>query len=50
MKIGVPKEYFVEGMDPEVKAAIENTIKKLEEIGVVCEEVSLPHTEYCVST
>lgn len=50
MKIAVPKEYFAQGIDPEVKAIVENSIKELEAMGAVCEEVSLPHTKYCVST
>jgi len=49
LKIGVPKEYFVEGIDPEVKTAIEKSIKVLTGLGAKCEEVSLPHTEYAVS-
>lgn len=50
MKIGVPKEYFGEGIDVEVKEAVQSAIKKLEELGATCEEVSLPHTEYALST
>lgn len=48
MKIGIPKEYFVEGMDPEVRASVDAAIKKYEELGAVCEEISLPHTEYAL--
>lgn len=48
MKIGIPKEYFAEGMQPEVKSAIENAIKTFESLGAICEEVSLPHTEYAL--
>ncbi len=45
MRIGVPKEYFVEGMQPEVAAAIRTAINKLEELGAEIDwEVSLPHT------
>jgi aspartyl-tRNA(Asn)/glutamyl-tRNA(Gln) amidotransferase subunit A len=47
-KIGVPKEYFVKGIDPEVEKVIKAAIKKYEEIGVRIEEVSLPHTEYAL--
>ncbi len=50
MKVGVPKEYFVEGMDPEVEAAVKEAIRHLEGIGAEVEEVSLPHTEYAVAT
>jgi len=49
LKIGIPKEYFIEGMDNEVKGSIEAAIKKLEGLGAVCEKTSLPHTEYAVS-
>jgi len=48
-RLGVPAEYFVEGMDPGVKAPIEKAIGALEELGAGCEEVSLPHTEYAVA-
>ena len=47
MRIGIPKEYFVEGMQPEVKNCIQTAIKKLEELGAVIDwNVSLPHTKY----
>ena len=48
LKIGVPKEYFVKGIDPEVEKLIKKAVKKYEEIGVKIEEVSLPHTEYAL--
>lgn len=48
LKIAIPKEYFVEGLDPEVKSAIEESIKKFESLGAVCKQVSLAHTEYAV--
>lgn len=48
-KIGIPKEYFVKGIDPEVEKVIKNAIKKYEEKGAKIEEVSLPHTEYALS-
>jgi aspartyl-tRNA(Asn)/glutamyl-tRNA(Gln) amidotransferase subunit A len=48
IKIGIPKEYFVEGMDREVKGAIEEAIKLLKNLGATCREISLPHTEYAV--
>jgi len=50
MKVGIPKEYFGEGIDAEVKEAVEAAIAKLEELGATCEEVSLPHTEYALPT
>ncbi len=48
LKIGIPKEYFVEGMDPEVKGVIEEAVNKLKTLGAVSKPVSLPHTEYAV--
>jgi aspartyl-tRNA(Asn)/glutamyl-tRNA(Gln) amidotransferase subunit A len=49
LKIGVPKEYFGEGMDPKVKDSIMEALKVLEGLGAVWEEVSLPHTDYAVA-
>jgi|AP95_1055475.scaffolds.fasta_scaffold05881_2 aspartyl-tRNA(Asn)/glutamyl-tRNA(Gln) amidotransferase subunit A len=46
IKIGIPKEYFGEGIDPEIKKSIEKAIKKYEENGAKIEEISLPHTDY----
>jgi aspartyl-tRNA(Asn)/glutamyl-tRNA(Gln) amidotransferase subunit A len=48
LKIGIPKEYFIEGMDKEVEEKIEEAIKKYEEMGVKILEISLPHTEYAL--
>ncbi len=48
MKIGIPKEFFIEGIDPEVRTIIENSIKKVEELGATVSEVSLPHVPYSV--
>ncbi len=50
MKIGVPREYFGQGLDPEVEAAIRAALKTLEGLGAELLEVSLPHTEYAVAT
>lgn len=49
MKIGVPKEYFVKGMDPEVERLVREAIKKLETLGADIREISLPHTEYALA-
>ncbi len=49
VKVGIPKEYFSEGLDPEVRAAVENGIKLLREAGAETVEVSLPHTEYGIA-
>ncbi len=48
LKIGIPKEYFVEGMDAQVKSIIEEAIDKLNTLGAISKQVSLPHTEYAV--
>jgi len=48
LKIGIPKEYFIAGIDPKVKSIIEEAIDKLKELGAVCREVSLSHTGYAV--
>jgi aspartyl-tRNA(Asn)/glutamyl-tRNA(Gln) amidotransferase subunit A len=50
IRIGVPKEYFVSGMDQEVKAKIEAGIRLYESLGCEIREISLPHTEYAVAT
>ena len=50
LRIGLPKEYFGEGIDPEVKAEIMKAVQKYEELGAEIVEVSLPHTEYAVIT
>jgi aspartyl-tRNA(Asn)/glutamyl-tRNA(Gln) amidotransferase subunit A len=47
--IGIPKEYFIEGIDGEVLAAVQKGIKTLETAGAKCIEISLPHTEYCLA-
>ncbi len=49
-KIGVAKEYFGEGLDPEVRTAVEAAIQKLAELGCEVVPVSLPHTEYAIPT
>jgi len=49
VRIGVPKEYFIPGMDPEVKARFEDAIKVYEGLGYRIEEISLPHTEQAVA-
>ena len=48
--IGVPREYFAEGLDPECKAAIESMLKKLEAEGAILKEISLPNIGYAVSS
>jgi aspartyl-tRNA(Asn)/glutamyl-tRNA(Gln) amidotransferase subunit A len=48
LRIGIPKEYFVEGLDAEVNASLRAAIKQLEELGARAVEVSLPHTQYAI--
>jgi len=50
LRLGLPKEYFVEGMSPEVAGAVRAAVKQLEGLGATVDEVSLPHTEYAVAT
>jgi aspartyl-tRNA(Asn)/glutamyl-tRNA(Gln) amidotransferase subunit A len=50
LRIGMPKEYFAEGLDPAVRAATEAAIRQLEAQGATVHEISLPHTEYAVAT
>jgi len=50
LRIGVPAEYFAEGLDPEVRAAIEKGIAALKKAGCEIKTVSLPHTKYAVPT
>ncbi|MGA2084886.1 MAG: Asp-tRNA(Asn)/Glu-tRNA(Gln) amidotransferase subunit GatA [Terracidiphilus sp.] len=50
LRIGVPAEYFAEGLDPEVRAAIEKGIAALKAAGCEIKTVSLPHTKYAVPT
>ena len=50
LRIGLPREYQVEGLDPEVKAATDAAVKQLEALGAEVREISLPHTEYAVAT
>jgi len=50
MKIGVPKEYFGEGLDPEVRAAVDAAIQELATAGCEIVPTSLPHTKYAIPT
>jgi len=49
IRVGVPGEYFGEGLNPEVEKAVRNGIDMLQDAGAEIVEVSLPHTEYCVA-
>ncbi|MFC1629791.1 Asp-tRNA(Asn)/Glu-tRNA(Gln) amidotransferase subunit GatA [Patescibacteria group bacterium] len=48
--LGIPKEYFVKGIDSEVEKIIRKAVKKFEDLGATIEEISLPHTEYALAT
>jgi len=50
LRIGVPAEYFGDGLDPEVEAGVRAAIAKLEALGATVQPVSLPHTKYALST
>jgi aspartyl-tRNA(Asn)/glutamyl-tRNA(Gln) amidotransferase subunit A len=50
LRIGVPEEYFGEGLDPEIRAAIEKSLDALRVAGCTIHKVSLPHTKYAVPT
>lgn len=49
LKIGLPKEYFIEGMDEEAREAVLNAAKKLEEMGAEVIDVSLPHSDLAIA-
>lgn len=49
MKIGLPREYFIEGLDPAIKQAVDAAIKVYRGMGAEIVEVSLPHTDYAVA-
>lgn len=49
LRVGIPKEYFGEGLDPKVKTVIQQAIKKLEALGAEIVEVSLPHSQYALA-
>ena len=50
LRVGVATEYFGDGLDPEVRTAVEAAIQKLAELGCEIVPVSLPHTEYAIPT
>lgn len=50
LKLGIPMEFFVEGLSQETDQAIRLAIKQFESLGAIIKEVSLPHTEYAVPT
>ncbi|RKH89017.1 Asp-tRNA(Asn)/Glu-tRNA(Gln) amidotransferase subunit GatA [Corallococcus sp. AB045] len=50
LKLGVPREYFAEGMDPEVAGTLRASLEELEKLGATLVDVSLPHTKYALAT
>jgi aspartyl-tRNA(Asn)/glutamyl-tRNA(Gln) amidotransferase subunit A len=50
LRLGVPSEYFAEGLDPEVRASIEQSIEKLRAAGATIKPITLPHTRYAIPT
>ncbi|MCK5572235.1 MAG: Asp-tRNA(Asn)/Glu-tRNA(Gln) amidotransferase subunit GatA, partial [Bacteroidetes bacterium] len=50
VRVGVPQEAFAEGLNPEVRSAVESTIDRLRTSGCLIESISLPHSEYVIST
>jgi aspartyl-tRNA(Asn)/glutamyl-tRNA(Gln) amidotransferase subunit A len=50
LRIGVPKEYFAAGLDPEIAGSVRGALAHAEGLGATVEEVSLPHTEYAIPT
>jgi aspartyl-tRNA(Asn)/glutamyl-tRNA(Gln) amidotransferase subunit A len=49
LRIGIPQEYFIEGIDPEVERGVRDAIRVLEGLGAATADISLPHTEYGVA-
>jgi len=49
-KVGLPREYFIDGIDTEVKQAVEMAVEKITDLGGETVEISLPHTEYASAT
>jgi len=49
MRIGIPKEYFMEGIEQDVRSAVENAVRFFERSGATVTDITLPHTEYAVA-
>jgi len=49
MTVGVPKEYFIKGLDDEIKQSVDDAVKQFEKLGMKVKEVSLPHTKYALA-
>ncbi len=50
LRIGLPKEYFIDGMHPDVEAAVRTAAKEYEKLGAIVKEISLPHSKYSLAT
>ncbi len=50
LRIGIPKEYFIDGIDPQIREAVEKAIESYKSLGAETKVVSLPHTAYAVAT
>ncbi|RKH00503.1 Asp-tRNA(Asn)/Glu-tRNA(Gln) amidotransferase subunit GatA [Corallococcus carmarthensis] len=50
LRLGVPREYFADGMDPEVAGTLRASLEELEKLGATLVDVSLPHTKYALAT
>jgi aspartyl-tRNA(Asn)/glutamyl-tRNA(Gln) amidotransferase subunit A len=50
VRLGLPNEYMIEGVDPQIKTAIATAVKHFESLGAELVEVSLPHTDYAIAT
>jgi aspartyl-tRNA(Asn)/glutamyl-tRNA(Gln) amidotransferase subunit A len=50
MRLGLPREYFIKGLDPQVERAVRQAVEHYSKLGAEIAEVSLPHTEYALST
>lgn len=50
LKIGLPREYMIGGLDPEVKAAVDAAVRQLQNLGAELVEISLPHSDYAAAT
>jgi aspartyl-tRNA(Asn)/glutamyl-tRNA(Gln) amidotransferase subunit A len=50
LKVGIPREYFIDGMDSEVEASVREAVRVLEKLGARPVEIGLPHTPYAVAT
>lgn len=49
LRIGVPKEYFTDGLDPEIEASVRNAISLLHNSGFIIQEINMPYTDYALA-